>query len=258
MSEKIVDGIAWTPELRARVYPARTIANPTYRDDFLRTVDLTYPIDADAAREGAARYWKSEKTDIARAKEGLKKNPAHWRSAVEAVLARCKKPQVDQPLDVDVEAATVALEICPLFMALPYWIAAGGIPFAMRALIRCHEVVSYAWVYGYSNTRTWISSRAITATTAPRTTPRRGAVRTMSRMRSSRSTTRHGIADERACAPPGYTEPVRAPADAVRISRRERGRQAEVGARPRDAAQARLDPGLARYVRSRPWRRSSF
>jgi hypothetical protein len=148
--------IAWTDELRARVYSSRTFPNPAYRDAQLESVSLAYPIDPEKARASAAYYWKNEKQHLARAKAGLTTNPAAWRPAVEAALARCAKPDADHALDVDVEAATVTLELCPLFAAMPYWLSAGGIPFALRALIRCHELVNYAWRYGYTDRGAWI------------------------------------------------------------------------------------------------------
>ena len=49
MSEEIVDGFAWTPELRARVYPSRKVPNRQFLDGVLERVSLTYPIDAKAA-----------------------------------------------------------------------------------------------------------------------------------------------------------------------------------------------------------------
>jgi hypothetical protein len=140
--------IAWTDELRARVYPSRAFQNPTYRETILENVDLKWPIDPKAARKSAAYYWK-DKGDLAHVKTGLAKNPPAWRPAVEQALARGKKPNAEHALDVDVEAATVTLELCPLFAALPYWLTAGGIPFALRALIRCHEIACSAAAHGY-------------------------------------------------------------------------------------------------------------
>src|SRR5262249_9645610 len=110
MSEEIVDGFAWTPELRSRVYPSRKLPNPGFLDGLLERVSLKHPIDAKAARDGAAYYWKESKRPAGWAKTGLAKNPSAWIPAVEAALARHKNPKADHALDTDVEAAAVTLE----------------------------------------------------------------------------------------------------------------------------------------------------
>lgn len=38
---EIVDGIAWTPETRARVYPSRKRKNPAFLASILEGLDLT-------------------------------------------------------------------------------------------------------------------------------------------------------------------------------------------------------------------------
>jgi hypothetical protein len=155
MTEETVDGIAWTPESRARVYASRRIRNPAYRLSLLEGASVSYPFDAKACRDSALYYW-SEKRKLERVEAGLANNPPGWRGAVETALARGKKPKQDIPLDIDVEAATVTLELCPLFAAMPYWLATGGIVFALRTMIRCHELASYAKQHGYSEAGTWI------------------------------------------------------------------------------------------------------
>lgn len=129
--------IAWTPELSALVYPSRK-----------RPVAST-PIDPKAARKACVEYWK-DKERIAKVKLALHKNPPSWSAVVELALARARKPNAEHPLDIELEAATVTLKLCPLRVALPYWIAAGGIPFALRTLIRCHDLLCSALEFGYS------------------------------------------------------------------------------------------------------------
>jgi hypothetical protein len=140
--------VALTPEMRARVYPSRKFPNPTFRDAMLDGTGLTFPFEPEAARKYVAESWR-DKDDQKRVKAGLAKNPPAWRPVVERVLARCKHPNAKQALDVDVEAATVTLELCTLWEAVPFWIAEAGIPFALRAMIRCHELACSAREHGY-------------------------------------------------------------------------------------------------------------
>jgi hypothetical protein len=147
------DLIAWTPELRARIYPSRKHPNPAHWKAWFE--DVGYPIDPTKARKAAAYYW-AEKRSHTRVKAGMKNNPAAWRPVVEAALAHAKAPNKPRPLDVELEVATVTLELCPVFAAVPYWVSAGGLPFALRALIRCHEVTSSQLQHGYGDHGLWM------------------------------------------------------------------------------------------------------
>ena len=137
MSE-VVDGIAWTTAMRERVYPSRRIANPAMVVERLSRSRMTFPIDANAAR-ALSRYPVFDRVN--EVKSAVARNPAAWRRAVEVAIARASEPLGDE-LDVDVEAATVALQLIPLYAAMPHWLAAGGIQFALRTLIRCHGIVN--------------------------------------------------------------------------------------------------------------------
>ena len=139
---EINDDIAWTPALRTRVYPSRRYPNAAYRDAQLQRVGLTHPLDPRACRDLAASYWDARTRAAALAATGLANNPPHWRATVAAALARTAQTDRQSRLDVDTEAAAVVLELCPLFAALPYWLASAGLPFALRALSRCHELTS--------------------------------------------------------------------------------------------------------------------
>jgi len=82
------------------------------------------------------------------------------------VIARGNKPNaaqfVNAPLDVDMEAAAVTLEMCSVLDVVPYWIAAEGIPFALRTMIRVTELTSSWAEHGYGDHGLWIvESRAI-------------------------------------------------------------------------------------------------
>ena len=76
----------------------------------------------------------------ARATAGLSSNPPAWRAAVEQALENAAHPEARGPFDVDTEAAAVTLEIYPLWVAFSYWLAEAGIAFALRALVRCHDI----------------------------------------------------------------------------------------------------------------------
>jgi hypothetical protein len=135
---EIVDAIEWTPEMRARVYPSRRIANPALVTTQLSQSRMMFPIDDDEAR-ALARYPVHPRVEDAMV--DVARNPASWRPAVERAIARAGEPLAGPP-EVDVEAATVALQFLPLYAAMPYWLSAGGIPFALRVLIRCHGIVN--------------------------------------------------------------------------------------------------------------------
>lgn len=141
--------IEWTPELSALVYPSRARPNPRYVAEAYEDFGVGKPIDLVAARKACAAYWK-DRERIAKVKRALHKNPPAWSPVVDQVLARARKPSGDHPLTVELEAATVTLKVCPLHTALPYWLAAGGIPFALRTLIRCHGLLCSALEFGYS------------------------------------------------------------------------------------------------------------
>src|SRR5215207_4288036 len=130
------DFVAWTPELRADVLPTRHFQNAACRLALLSQSGIrTYPFDDEARSQMRGRLTTSPSLR-GRAIAGLANNPAHWRAAIDAAFANIERPS-DRTLDIDAEVAAVALELYPLWIALPYWLAEGGIVFALRALIRC-------------------------------------------------------------------------------------------------------------------------
>jgi hypothetical protein len=152
--------IAWTPADRALVYPSRRVENPGYLAGLLAHISskqtYTLPLDVDVWRGEVRYWWGAEKRTVERVVAGAANNPGPWRRIVDEVIARCTAAPPGDELDVDVEAAMVALEISPLYAAMPYWLAAGGVLFALRALARCHQLDSYARTHGYGAAGTWL------------------------------------------------------------------------------------------------------
>ncbi|WP_434424211.1 hypothetical protein [Nannocystis pusilla] len=54
--------------------------------------------------------------------------------------------------NVDLEAATVGLERCPVFAAVPWWAEQQGLVFAVQALARSFDFTNQAGISGYSDT----------------------------------------------------------------------------------------------------------
>jgi len=143
VSEEIVDGIAWTAWLRGEVIPSRRFPNPVHRAKLLKNSGaLDYPLDRDHCFRIFVSYGRQEscQRQRARAISGLATNPPAWRAAVERAIGNAAHPESRGPFDVDAEAAAVTLEIYPLWVAFSYWLAEAGIVFALRALVRCHDV----------------------------------------------------------------------------------------------------------------------
>lgn len=150
---ELVDGIAWTDGDRALVYASRRRPNPAYLRSTVQQLSSvkTYavPIVEEEWAAEVHHYLQHGTTAVAAMRAKLAANPAHWRPAVEAAIDRAATLQ--GPLEVDPEAVLVALEVCPLFAAMPYWIAREGIAFALRALVRCHQIVGDSKLHGYGS-----------------------------------------------------------------------------------------------------------
>jgi hypothetical protein len=143
VSEELVDGIAWTAWLRGEVIPSRRFPNPAHRAKLLKNLGaLDYPLDRDHCFRNFVAYGRQDacQRQRARAIAGLASNPPAWRAAVEQAIENAAHPEARGPFDVDAEAAAVTLELYPLWVALSYWLAEAGIVFALRALVRCHDV----------------------------------------------------------------------------------------------------------------------
>lgn len=148
--------IVWTQEMRDQIYASRKHPNPRRLAELCESYSLSYPFTVEETRKVVAGAWRDCKDDQRRAKQGLAKNSSVWKPIVEKALARCKAPNKDYPLELDVEVAMVTLEMCSLFESLAYWIARGGIPFALRALIRTTEITSSWADHGYGDHGLWI------------------------------------------------------------------------------------------------------
>jgi hypothetical protein len=153
--------IAWTDDARARVYPSRAMLNPAFLPAQVARLGSAnpwrFPFDAEACYAQARRHWARPSRRIdALVRTGLAQNPQRWRDAVERAVA-AERPEELVPLDIDVEAVTVALELCPAFAAMPLWLAAEGPGFAAAALAAVHRLDSFAKREGYLDARgTWI------------------------------------------------------------------------------------------------------
>jgi hypothetical protein len=100
-------------------------------------------------REFGARV--RDRTFDDRLEGGLAHVSGRLRAMSESALrvARDERAMPTTPLDCDTEVGLVALEMVPIFAALPYWIAREGLGFALRALAATHVHWSSAKDQGY-------------------------------------------------------------------------------------------------------------
>ncbi|OJY15750.1 MAG: hypothetical protein BGO98_24065 [Myxococcales bacterium 68-20] len=151
--------IHWTAESQALVYPTRAEPNASYLPSVLKAVSsrnpLTWPFDVAQAWTGA-RAW-DHRREIERAQNGLGSATTELRAVMERAIAeRQRTSPPDEALDVDVEAATVALDIAHTWSIVPYWIAKQGVPFALEALVRAHALEPSHNKHGYGSGKIWL------------------------------------------------------------------------------------------------------
>ena len=151
------DRIAWTEERRAEVYASRRVKSPEYFRNALVSIGTepaNHPLVAEHWYQKVLYYYRSKKRELERGKRGVVHAPDAWRAASKAAIALCSKPSKSMSktaLSSDVEAALVTLELCPVFSALPYWLAREDVSFALKTLVRCHSLVCSTQIHGYTS-----------------------------------------------------------------------------------------------------------
>lgn len=139
--------IDWSPELEDLVFSTRASVNPAWLAKLYD--DVPYPFDVKVAYANA-RDWDHTR-EIRMIELGRDRAPAKLRPVIErAIAARKAKAPPTGRLDVDVEAAKVALEIAHTFSIAAYWIAKEGVEFAIRTLVRAHGLVPSHYEHTYS------------------------------------------------------------------------------------------------------------
>lgn len=127
----VVDGVAWTPALREQVWPSRPGPGP--RLDPLEKL-------LDDRRDYLGQHGHL----LPKHAEGRSHAAAHLVPLMDAVSAMSERPNPEGPLDLDVEAAIVALERVPVFSSMKFWLVREGPAFALKALVRSHQLNSSA------------------------------------------------------------------------------------------------------------------
>lgn len=148
-----VDGLVWTAPQLQRVSPSRALPD----SDLAAHLD-TIGIQAVAPGAWYAKcrsYWLHDDRRRRLLTVGIESTPAALRELAGRVLARCFDAPGEPPTtprDVDLEAATVGLERCPVFAAVPWWVEEQGLVFAVQALVRSFDFTNEAGISGYSDT----------------------------------------------------------------------------------------------------------
>lgn len=163
--------VVWTPELRLQVHASRAQPNPAFLVERLGRRGLAYPLEAGACFALAAKSWRedypSHRTKTLM-RTGLATNAPHWHALVVAALARCEHPDVEAPLDVELEAASITCHLSRLWSSSGYWVTRGGVAFAVRALARCAELTTYGKDHLYLDERgDWIVEARSRSTSQP-------------------------------------------------------------------------------------------
>lgn len=146
----------WTPELRQLVYPSRAQPNPAFLVERMQRRSLPYPLDAAACRAAAVTGWgRGPYLDRPQRllHTGLANNTEHWRRIATLLLERAAAPELELPLEIDLEAASLAAHLGRLDRSFPYWVTRGGIAFAVRTLARCAEITTYGRDHRYLDER---------------------------------------------------------------------------------------------------------
>jgi len=148
-----VDGLVWTAAQLQQVSPSRALPDP----DLAAHLD-TIGVQAvgPGARYAKCRsYWLHDDRHRRLLTFGIERTPDALRELADRVLARCLGAPDEPPttpLDLDLEAATVGLERCPVFAAVPWWVEQQGLVFAVQALVRSFDFTNQAGISGYSDT----------------------------------------------------------------------------------------------------------
>lgn len=140
-----VEGIVWSKTELAQVIPSRALPDP------------------DAIDEVARSGWAEKCRDYRAEKDSHFQYPAPLQDLATRVLARCNGED-EPPGDVDLEAATVGIGRCPVFAAVPWWVEARGLEFALEAFARSYEFGHHADANGYSSTvGDWLVEREVSS-----------------------------------------------------------------------------------------------
>jgi hypothetical protein len=144
--------VAWTDELQAEVWSWRGHVNPAFEREY---VELSK--DLGACFEKRIEYMGYDSHLRPFFKAGLGRVDAALKPMMQAALdVRDDKKLPKGPLEAETEIALVALEIQPVFAAMPFWIAKEGLEFALRTLVKCHEFWTSGDEHGYGLHGVWI------------------------------------------------------------------------------------------------------
>ncbi len=141
-------GVRWTDEQRREVWSWRGAVNPEFEREDLEQMRDPRGRFKDRVRQIGYDFPRTKKWF----KKGLERVEPSVRPMMEAALeAAAQKKEAPGPLEIETEVALVALDIIAVFYSFEYWVSKEGLPFALRALARCHEYWTSGDEYGYTD-----------------------------------------------------------------------------------------------------------
>ncbi|MFD4859061.1 SMI1/KNR4 family protein [Streptomyces atratus] len=141
--------VVWTEEQRGKVYPTRARVNPDHLTEGLDRgpcwLAAVPPFDAagcfaearDKSRHDAFRGWEYAVHQVEKGARHAAPSVAALGLRAAALYRSGERPDV---LDLDVEVAIVELQMQATWDAVPFWLAAEGVVWTLRAMLRLHEL----------------------------------------------------------------------------------------------------------------------
>ncbi|MFI2433053.1 SMI1/KNR4 family protein [Streptomyces sp. NPDC018693] len=162
--------VVWTAEQRGKVYSTRARVNPDHLTEGLERGPcwLAAAPPFDAARCFAVARDKS-RHDGEYAVGAAEKGARHAESSMAELGLRAvalhRSGERPDRLDLDVEVAMAELQLQRTWNAVPFWLAAEGVVWTLRAMLRLHELAHNQHEVHYDPRWEW-SGRWLIETTA--------------------------------------------------------------------------------------------
>lgn len=141
--------VVWTEEQRGKVYSTRARVNPDHLTEGLGQgpcwLAAVPPFDAegcfaearDKSRHDAFRGWEYAVHQVEKGARHAAPSMAALGLRAAALYRSGERPDV---LDLDVEVAIAELQMQATWDAVPFWLAAEGVVWTLRAMLRLHEL----------------------------------------------------------------------------------------------------------------------
>ncbi|MCT2544049.1 SMI1/KNR4 family protein [Streptomyces atratus] len=141
--------VVWTDEQRGKVYSTRARVNPDHLTEGLGRgpcwLAAVPPFDAagcfaearDKSRHAMDQGWEYAVHEVEEGARHAAPSMAALGLRAAALYRSDERPDV---LDLDVEVAMVELQLQATWDAVPFWLAAEGVAWTLRAMLRLHEL----------------------------------------------------------------------------------------------------------------------